>query len=129
MITYLYDYITKDPTLIHSSDLISQLGVIEKKASGKISAASGHHDDLFMASSFCAYLKKQCQLEISPLINIDSEEVINRQFLEIQQFLGLNTVSKKSSKSLSRPLITDVFDLNDDESDDFDETLPFWYSN
>jgi len=124
MITYLYDYITHDPTLLYSSDLISQLSVIEKKSGGKISAASGHHDDLFMASAFCAYLKKQCQLEISPLINVDTENYNEMRVNEIQSLLTIN-----QSPSATKSFITDFSNINTEDDLDFDESLPFWYSH
>jgi len=120
MITYLYDYITKNPTLLHSADLISQLSVIEKKSGGRIAAALGHHDDLFMASAFCAYLKKQCQLEISPLIDVDSKDYANQQYNEIQSLLGINTTDFKKTIFIS--------DFSDLEVETEDSDLPFWYS-
>jgi len=124
MITYLYDYITHNPTLLHSSDLISQLSVIEKKSGGKISAASGHHDDLFMASAFCAYLKKQCQLEISPLINVDTLSYNEKYTSEIQSLLSIN-----QSPSPTKSIITDFSNIDTEDGEDFDESLPFWYSH
>lgn len=134
MITYLYDYITKDPKVIHSADLISQLSVIERKTGGKIAAASGHHDDLFMASAFCAYIKKQCMIEIGPLIDVADEEFDVKQFSTLQSFLGMNSVanSTKSVKSYFQDVegfeYTSFGGVDREEPEVFDD-LPFWYSN
>ena len=76
MISLFYDYINKHPKNIKSSDLINQLSVIEKRANGSISSKSGHNDDLFMAASFCAYVKKMTILDIEPLLNYSEEELI-----------------------------------------------------
>lgn len=79
MISLIYEALTENPHGIHSSELISQLSVIEKKSNGTVSAASGHHDDLFMASAFCAYIKKMQFLEIEPLIQSEPEKYKARQ--------------------------------------------------
>lgn len=75
MISLFYDYINHNPSNIKSSDLINQLSIIEKKPNGSISSKSGHNDDLFMASCFCAYVKKMTILEIEPLLNYSQEEI------------------------------------------------------
>ncbi len=140
MITYLYDYITKDPSIIHSSDLISQLSIIERKSGGKIAAASGHHDDLFMSSAFCAYLKKQCQLEISPLINTTSEAFESKQISSLQTFLGMsstkNTIKGDDLEIKSYFQDIEGFEYSifgagekDEDEDKLYDDLPFWYSN
>ena len=74
MVSLLYEAFNANPGNIHSANLISQLSVIEKKSNGTVSAASGHHDDLFMASAFCAYIKKMSFLDIEPLIDSAPEE-------------------------------------------------------
>jgi len=79
MISIYYDYITSDSSLLHSAELISQLSIIEKKSNGSISAQTGQHDDLFMASCFCALMKKDRQLEIEPLININTSKFAKHQ--------------------------------------------------
>ncbi len=76
MISLFYDYINKVPRNIKSSDLINQLSVIEKRANGSIASKSGHNDDLFMAASFCAYVKKMTILDIEPLLNYTEEELV-----------------------------------------------------
>ena len=66
MITIFYDYINQSPELINSSMLIDQLSIIERKSNGSISARSGYHDDLFMSSCLCAYMRKHT---LNPTIN------------------------------------------------------------
>lgn len=77
MISFLYDYIVDEPHNIKSSDLIDQLNIIERKSNGSISARSGSHDDLFMASALCAYTKKLSSLDIEPLLGFST--VANQQ--------------------------------------------------
>jgi len=91
MISIFYDYITSEPTLLHSGDLITQLSIIEKKSNGSISAQFGQHDDLFMASCFCALVKKDMMLDIEPFINKNSKKINEQQDKIIQSLINLNS--------------------------------------
>ena len=75
MIGFFNSFIIDNPECIHSSKLIDEINVIERKSNGSISAQTGHHDDLFMASCFCAYVKKIANLEISPFIGHTGENI------------------------------------------------------
>ena len=68
MVSFLYDYVTENPSCVKSQDFISQLNVIERKANGSIGAQSGHHDDLFMAAALCALVRRLSSLDIEPLL-------------------------------------------------------------
>lgn len=63
MISIFYDYVNSEPQLINSNELINQLSIIEKRSNGSVAAKYGHHDDLFMASCLCAYVKKKTILD------------------------------------------------------------------
>jgi len=70
MVSFLYDYIVNDPQNIKSSDLISQLNIIERSVNGSIRAQHGSHDDLFMSAALCAYVRRISTLEYEPLIGV-----------------------------------------------------------
>jgi len=70
MVSFLYDYIVDSPESIKSSDLVSQLNVIERSANGAIRAQHGSHDDLFMSCALCAYVRRISSLEYEPLIGV-----------------------------------------------------------
>jgi hypothetical protein len=75
MVTEMYDQIVSNTDIVHSKSLINQLTVIEKKASGTVSAQRGAHDDLFMASAFCAYVKKISSLEFDAKIGMTNKQI------------------------------------------------------
>lgn len=75
MVSAMYDKIVEGPHIINSSSLINQLSVIEKRANGSVAAQRGAHDDLFMASSFCAYVKKISSLEFDSKIGLTSKQI------------------------------------------------------
>ena len=75
MVTEMYDQIVRNTGIIHSNNLVNQLTIIEKKASGAVAAQRGAHDDLFMASSFCAYVKKISSLEFESKIGMTNKQI------------------------------------------------------
>ena len=92
MVSLIFEAFNANPSNIHSANLISQLSVIERKANGTVSAASNQKDDLFMASSFCAYIKKLAFLDIEPLIDSAPEEYhIKRENTLIDLIKASNT--------------------------------------
>jgi hypothetical protein len=94
MIALFYDNVTSDPHLIHSTELISQLSIIEKNYMGNVSAQKGQHDDLFMAACFCALIKKDKQFEIEPLISNTSSQYYKQQEELIQNIIELDVRKK-----------------------------------
>jgi len=78
MVSEMYDKIIKNSGIINSSSLINQLSVIEKRANGTVAAQRGAHDDLFMASSFCAYVKKISALEFESKIGKTNKQIKER---------------------------------------------------
>jgi len=73
MVSLLYDYIKDQPWCVKSSDFISQLSTIQRSNRGTISSTS--FSDMFMAASFCAYVRKMTMLEILPLLNYSNEQI------------------------------------------------------
>ncbi len=81
MIACLYQEIKENPSIVKSEDLIAQLSTIERTNSGTITSKS--YSDLFMASCFCAYVRKQKSLEIMPLLKYSSEDLSKQLYSEI----------------------------------------------
>jgi hypothetical protein len=134
MISIFYDYINTKPTNLKSLDLINQLSVIEKKSNGSISSKHGHNDDLFMAASFCAYLKKMTLLTIEPLLNYSEEDINKEEEYLITHMAYSNTNTDKNDSSLRTELFPDVNSyiyasekelLNSEDYDNSDDLLDY----
>lgn len=95
MVSALYDYLTSDSSRVKSSDLKSQLNIIERKTGGRIAAQSGKHDDLFMACALCAYVRRISELEFLPLIDVTLKD---QNMQSIEQYK--DTVKLLSSPNL-----------------------------
>lgn len=95
MVSFLYDYIIDEPQNLKSQDLINQLNIIERKINGSISAQSGYHDDLFMASALAAYARRLSELEISPMLGIST---ILHQRRQANQISGAIAASQNVGK-------------------------------
>ena len=93
MISYVYEFFTKNPKCIKSIDLINQLNVIERTANGSIRAQYPYHDDIFMASALCAYVRKISSLEYEPLIKSDEFEEYKNENLVTSDII----ISNKNS--------------------------------
>ncbi|MBK7107542.1 MAG: hypothetical protein IPH62_19935 [Ignavibacteriae bacterium] len=123
MISLFYDYINNNPGHIKSADLIGQLSVIEKKSNGSISSKNGYHDDLFMASCFCAYVKKQTILEIEHLIEFD-QEIIDKEDEYLITNVAYNNKPENSNKFSLFPNAESYLYINDhlqEEKDDMSD--------
>ncbi len=120
MVSIFYDYVVTDPELIYSNDLINQLSIIEKKSNGSVAAKYGHHDDLFMASCFCAYVKKKT-ITNPTYSTIDSVKSNIRQLDKEDEFLVNNILlsgTRTKSNDLNifhseRELIKSIDDFDD----------------
>jgi len=119
MITFLYDYITPNPSYIKSISMINQLSVIEKKGNGSISAQTGQHDDLFMAYALTAYAKKMTALEIEPRLDPELSKQLDKD--------TANLVKTAIGPSLVKPgsMFTDMFpDQNSSDLVNYGKALP-----
>ena len=97
MVSYLYDYIIDEPQNIKSSDLINQLNIIERKINGSISAQSGYHDDLFMSSALCAYVRRLSSLEFEPLLGVSTVLQQQRHAGQINSAITVNSSAIQGS--------------------------------
>lgn len=108
MITVFYDYITHDPKLVCSSDLIDQLSVIEKHHNGSISAKSGYHDDLFMASCLCAYMRSKT-LGDPKYLNLNDRKGVR------SESNNMNAVLRNILVSNTKPFSDEFYPQSEDE--------------
>lgn len=99
MVSFFYDDVTKDPSLLKSEALINQLNLIERHANGSISAKSGTHDDLFMASCLCAYTRHLSSLEYEPLIGITSHIQQQQDVAKMKSAIKLNDIPNDPKKT------------------------------
>jgi hypothetical protein len=120
MISCFYEFVIESPSNICSSELISQLNVIEKKANSSIACKSGYHDDLFMASVLCSFVRKQTFLEITPLLDINSK-IIDSQIDNLIIDAVHDIAPHKSNQLVNKGLI---ISREEDESDTFIKEQP-----
>jgi hypothetical protein len=131
MVSIFYEYVTKEPKNIHSAELISQLSIIERKSTGSISAASGYHDDNFMAACMCAYTKKMRSLDIEPLVTMDEEAYHSKKDDTISNMFGVMDRPRNEVRSYFQDVEGFQYNQFDssgtDEDDVFDASdLPFF---
>jgi hypothetical protein len=93
MVSFLYDYLTKKPDCVKSSDLINQLNVIERGVNGSIRAQYPYHDDIFMAAALCAYIKKLSSLEYEPLLGVSAFTHQKQQSNLYKSLISVNSPS------------------------------------
>ena len=123
----LMEFINDNPNAIKSKKLIDQFTCIERSPSGNLKATS--HNDLAMASGFCAYVRKQMAVSIMPKLQYSNEELddhLMKDFKMIANILNPRNISKKR----------DRYDLDEygiekniiiPKSNDYDNTfMPFF---
>jgi len=87
MIDALYSYITQYPESVRSTRLALELTGLVSKASGKVEAGIGCHDDLALATACCMYVRKY-----DPPTMIDKTRFVNVAS-DIEDIMGYNTGS------------------------------------
>jgi hypothetical protein len=136
MIEILYQYIVENPKRIKSHELIEELQIIERR-NNKISAPPGYHDDLFMATTFSAYVRYQLLKDpqfLSPEILTEINPEYRNRFKQLEQLtsslLNLNISSTESKNdnhdNNNIPIYNDyreairniVSELKDEDEDD-----------
>lgn len=117
MVSVFYDYVNSDAELIRSNQLIDQLSIIEKRSNGSVAAKSGQHDDLFMASCLCAYMKKQTILDSK----YNTTSVQRQEELDVEERMvsdvifgdRINVYENMDVFSSERELLKSMDDIND----------------
>jgi hypothetical protein len=106
MVNVFYSKVVENPYRINSNELISELFAIEYKSNGRIEAARGHHDDLFMASCLANYgmeiLKRERKLPPKLLESIDKEAAQSAIKLEENLNKAVNFFSNLKNQNYSR---------------------------
>jgi hypothetical protein len=97
---------------------------------GTVAAQKGQHDDLFMASCFCALLKKDRQFEIEPLINTNMKNYLKEQEDLIQSII--NTDNRNTNVDFSKyfqdaEVSRNIFPTEKREDDLTDIPLPEFF--
>ena len=89
MIGCLTEILKEDPSIIKSQELINQISGIERNRGGSISSET--FSDLFMASCFCAYVRKMTAIDILPKIALGTAVVESSRAETFTSFINLNT--------------------------------------
>ena len=101
MVNIFYSKVVNNPYIIHSNELISEMFAIEYKPSGKIEAAKGHHDDLFMASCLSHYgmelLRRQRKIPPKLMEYIDKDLAKEQQIIQESINRAVNLFSSLNS--------------------------------
>ncbi|MCK9439360.1 MAG: hypothetical protein WC188_03000 [Candidatus Caldatribacteriota bacterium] len=82
MVSLLYDFLKENPSRLKSQDLINQMSTIQRSNRGTIKSSG--FSDMFMAASFCAYVRKMTELQILPLLNYTNSQISQNFFNNIQ---------------------------------------------
>ena len=82
MVAEAYAHINEHPEKFHSQELVNQLNSIERNNAGQVT--SGSYTDMFMATCFCAYVRKMRGLEILPQLSYDYEEHLEQNISTVR---------------------------------------------
>jgi len=124
MVSFLYDYLTKNPSCVKSSDLINQLNVIERSVNGSIRAQYPYHDDIFMSGALCAYAKKLSSLDYEPLLGTSTfvqqkqQTNVYKSLISVNSVGGQNITQIYNEKEGGLEYIDDSIDYDDSPSSD-----------
>lgn len=90
MVKLIIDYITANPQVIYSNDLINQISSIETGGSEK-TIKSPIFTDLFMALCFTAYVREKKWIELAPLIQQSEDKLTNDMSYNMAEMISLNS--------------------------------------
>lgn len=117
MISEAYSQINNYPQYFHSQDLINQLNSIERNNAGQVSSKA--YTDMFMATCFCAYIRKMKELDILPLLNFTSEEVERQNTDTIKDLISITSNKDYAVKREASEVIIDSSENNTVFSESF----------
>ncbi len=116
MISLLYDALKEEPSRIKSQDLIGQLSSIQRSNRGTI--RSSGFSDMFMAASFCAYVKKMTALQILPLLDFSNVQIAHNFFTSIKSaadMMNTKLIIQSENKNQVSEFITRPRTVQEDE--------------
>jgi len=112
MVSLLYDSLKDIPSRIKSQDLIGQMSSIQRSNRGTI--RSSGFSDMFMAASFCAYVRKMTELQILPLLDYSNAQISQNFFSNIKSIADMmNTKLIINDQPSANP--TKIMSVQEDE--------------
>lgn len=131
MVAEAYARINDYPENFKSEELVNQLHALERSNSGQLTSSA--YTDIFMATCFCAYARKQKELDILPLIK--TNELVEKQQMEVMTDIikmssPKNYAIKKEEHENLNYVVSEksIFDENPDNVNVDDNGLPFFFS-
>lgn len=130
MVAEAYSHINEHPETFHSQDLVNQLNSIERNNAGQVTSSS--YTDMFMATCFCAYVRKMRELDILPLLRFNESEIQEKNYLAVKTLIGAvspriyaNEQNAKEELLLNSGVMEDKPFQNPEDEEIFH--LPFFY--
>ena len=106
MIGCLTEVLKEDPSIIKSQELVNQISGIERNRGGSIS--SDTFSDLFMASCFCAYVRKMTAIDIMPQIALGTAVVESSRAETFTSFINLNTNLTSPKRDVQNNIYSEI---------------------
>ena len=121
MTAELYAQVNENPENFKSEELVNQFHAIERNNAGQITSST--YSDMFMACCFCAYARKQKELDILPLLSYNSEELQEQQLNIMSSFIEMS-----NNKKLANIKINEEENIIVPENTESEESvLPFFF--
>jgi len=118
MVGCLLECVKENPKGFKSQSLINQFSNIEKTNSGSI--RSSGYTDLFMAASFCSYVRSKTAIDIMPmLIENNISQYKKDKINEMKDIIGMGNIKSLQQPKNNFNYVDGDFELNSDS--DFDE--------
>jgi hypothetical protein len=118
MVGCLLECVKENPKGFKSQSLINQFSNIEKTNSGSI--RSSGYTDLFMAASFCSYVRSKTAIDIMPmLIENNISQYKKDKIDEMKSIISMGNVKSLQQPKNNFNYVDGDFELNSDS--DFDE--------
>jgi hypothetical protein len=117
MVSLLYDLLKEGPYRLKSQDLIAQMSSIQKSNRGVIKSSG--YSDMFMASCFCAYVRKMTELQILPQLDYSNAQISQNFFQSIKSAADLmNTklIIQSDNKNQVSEFVTRPKTIREDEA-------------
>lgn len=117
MVSLLYDLLKEDPRRLKSQDLIAQMSSIQKSNRGVIKSSG--YSDMFMASCFCAYVRKMSELQILPQLDYSSVQISQNFFQSIKstaELMNTKLIIQSDNKNQVSGVVTQPKTVREDEA-------------
>ena len=98
IVSSFYEYIVDNPKIVKSNELIAQLHRLERSNSGVLTSKT--YTDLFMASGFCAYVRKLKFHELSAIVDYSTEEIQQSLIDEVKLMTSVSPKNMMKSRNM-----------------------------